>query len=165
MTELGFHWPSLIVYLTNFLLLLGILYVFAYKKILAVLDQRTQKVKDSLEEAEQVRRDAATAQEEVRQQLEQSRHSNQEMIEQARQSAEKFREEEITKAKAEAEAFLDKAQKQINQQRETEIEEIRSQFADLAITAAEKVIERSLDRDAHQELIDQVISGHHPNTH
>ena len=158
MDKLGFHLPSLLVYLVNFLLLLGILYVFAYKRILNALDERSQRVKDSLDEAEKVRNDAAKAQEDVKQQLDASRQSNQEMMQQAREAADRFREEEIAKARTESEAFLERARQQIQREQDSVVESIRAQFADLAITAAEQVIDRSLDRDAHQDLIQKVLS-------
>ena len=50
MAELGFHLPSLIVYLVNFTILLIILYVVAYKPILRILDQRAERIRGSLEE-------------------------------------------------------------------------------------------------------------------
>ena len=48
MAELGFHWPSLLVYLVNFTLLLAILYVVGYKPILRILNQRTERIRGSL---------------------------------------------------------------------------------------------------------------------
>ena len=45
----------------------------------------------------------------------------------------------------------------IQHERDNAVEEVREQFADLAITAAERVIRRSLDRDAHRDIIDQVL--------
>ena len=54
MAELGFHWPSLIVYLANFTILLIILYLVGYKPILRMLDQRAERIRGSLEEAEQI---------------------------------------------------------------------------------------------------------------
>lgn len=163
MSQLGFHWPSLLVYLVNFLLLLGVLYVFAYKRILKTLDERSQRVKDSLDQAEKVRSDAVKAQDEVRRQLDASRQSNQEMMQQAREAADKFREEEIAKVRVEGEAFLDRARQQIQTERDLAVEGIRSHFADLAITAAEQIIDRSLDHDAHKELIQKVLSDQGSN--
>ena len=122
------------------------------------MDERSQRVKDSLDEAEKVRNDAAKAQEEVKQQLDASRQSNQEMMQLAREAADRFREEEIAKARTESEAFLERARQQIQREQDSAVEGIRAQFADLAITAAEQVIDRSLDRNAHQDLIQKVLS-------
>ena len=48
-TDLGINGPSLIAYLINFVLLLGILTLFAYKPLLKVLDQRSERIRESLE--------------------------------------------------------------------------------------------------------------------
>ena len=157
MAELGLHIPSLIVYLVNFLILMALLYFVGYKRILSVLDQRSERIKASLDESEKAKKQAEVAQEEMRKQLEQSRQGSAQVMEQARQMAEKFREEEMAKARAESEAFLQRARQQIQQERDAAVEELRARFADLAITAAERVVGRSLDKNAHKELIDGVL--------
>ncbi|MBI2165810.1 MAG: F0F1 ATP synthase subunit B [Chloroflexi bacterium] len=157
MAQLGFHWPSLVIYLVNFLILLGILYVMGYKPILRMLDQRSEKIKESLEEADRVRRESAKAQEEMQQRLEEAHQEGQRLLEEARQAAERYREEERKRARQEAAAFLERARGEIRKERDSAIEEVRGQFADLAILAAERVIERSLDKAAHREIIDKVL--------
>ncbi|MFH1140464.1 MAG: F0F1 ATP synthase subunit B [Chloroflexota bacterium] len=157
MDKLGFHWPSLVVYLVNFTILLGILYAVGYKPILRMLDQRSQRIRESLEQAERIQKESAERQAAMQIQLQEARREGQALIEQARQSAEQYREEERERARQQANAFVERARAGIQRERDNAIEEVRSQFADLAITAAERVIRRSLDRDAHKELIDQVL--------
>ncbi|MCZ6891697.1 MAG: F0F1 ATP synthase subunit B [Chloroflexi bacterium] len=157
MAELGFHWPSLLVYLVNFTLLLAILYVVGYKPILRILNQRTERIRGSLEEAEQIRAESEVRQEEMKRELDQARQEGQVLITQARELADRYRDEERQKAKVEAEAFLTRARSDIERERDNAIEEVRQQFADLAITAAERVVERSLDKDAHREVIEKVL--------
>ena len=53
--------------------------------------------------------------------------------------------------------MLVRARTEIERERDAAIEQVRSQFANLAITAAERVVERSLDKDAHAQLIDKVL--------
>ncbi len=157
MDKLGFHWPSLVVYLVNFTILLGILYAVGYKPILRMLDQRSQRIRESLEMAERIQKESAERQATMQLQLQEARREGQALIEQARQAAEQYREEEREKARQQATAFVERARADIQRERDNAIEEVRGQFADLAITAAERVIRRSLDRDAHKELIDQVL--------
>lgn len=157
MSDLGLHLPSLIVYLVNFGILAVVLYLVGYKPILKMLDQRSQRVKSSLDEAERVKQEAARAQEEMQRQLGEARKSSQQVLEQGREMADRFREEELAKARKEAEDFLQRARQQIQQERDAAVEQLRGQFADLAITAAERVVERSLDRTAHRDLIEQVL--------
>ena len=157
MADLGFHWPSLVVYVVNFTILLGILYLVGYKPILRILDQRSTRIRDSLEQADRIQKESAERQVEMEQQLQQGRREGQALIEQARQMADRYREEERERARQEAETFLTRARADIQRERDNAVEEVREQFADLAITAAEQVIRRSLDRDAHKEIIEQVL--------
>ena len=79
------------------------------------------------------------------------------MIAQAREVADRFREEELAKAREDIAAERERAQANIQSERDAAIEELRREFSNLAITAAERVIERSLDESAHRELIDRVL--------
>ena len=58
MTELGLNIPSLVAYLINFVVLLGILLVFAYKPLISAIDQRAEKIRESLEAADKAQEDA-----------------------------------------------------------------------------------------------------------
>jgi len=157
MDALGINLSGLLTQLVSFTLLFVLLYAVLYKPILRMLDQRAEKIKESLETAERARDDAARSSEAVEAQLTEARAEGQAMIVQAREVADRFREEELAKARAEITAERERAEVSIQRERDSAIEELRSQFADLAITAAEKVIHRSLDGDAHRELIEQVL--------
>ena len=161
-TELGVNLPSLIAYVLNFLILLGVLVFFAYRPLLRVLDQRSGRIQESLEAAERAQASAATSEAAVEAQLNEARQEGQQLLEQAREASERFRGEEMERAQQEAEAFVERARSDIQRERDAAIEEVRANFGDLAITAAERVIRRSLDRQAHQELIAQVLEeGEH----
>ena len=157
METLGVHLPSLLIYLVNFLLVLGLLFAFAYKPILRLMDQRADRIRESLEASERARDEAASSQQAVEDQLVEARREGQRIIDQAREAAERFRGEEMERARGEAETFVSRAQADIQRERDAAIEEVRANFGDLAITAAERVVRRSLDRQAHEDLISQVL--------
>jgi F-type H+-transporting ATPase subunit b len=156
-TELGINLPSLIAYLINFIILLGILTIFAYKPLLRMLDARSERIRESLEAADRARADAASSQEAIQEQITEARREGQRIMDQTREAAERFRAEEMDKARQEAEAFVERARGDIQRERDNALEDVRASFGDLAITAAERVIRRSLDRTAHEELISQVL--------
>ncbi len=157
MAELGFNIPSLIAYLVNFIILLAILMLFAYKPVLKALDARSERIRESLEAAERATAEAATSRAAIEDQVNEARRQGQQMLDQAREAAERFREEEMTRARQEAQDFADRARGDIQRERDAAVAEVRLNFGDLAITAAERVIRRSLDRQAHQELVAQVL--------
>ena len=154
---LGIHFPSLAIYLVNFLLVLLLLYLFAYKPILRLMDQRAERIRESLEAADTARQEAASSQEAIQEQVTEARREGQRIMDQAREASERFRTEEMDKARQEAEAFVERAKEDIARERDTAPQEVRASFGDLAITAAERVIRSSLDRQAHEELINQVL--------
>ena len=93
----------------------------------------------------------------MQKQIDEVRAEGQAMIAQARDVAERFREEELAKARQEIEAQRRRAEAEIQREKAAAIEEIRGQFAGLAITAAERVIRQSVDEAAHSGLIEQVL--------
>lgn len=157
MTQLGVNLPTLIAYLLNFGILLAILFFFAYKPLLRTLDRRSESIRDSLAAADRAREEAASSQAAIEEQLNESRREGQRLLDQAKEAADRYREEEMGRARQEAEGFVERARSDIRRERDAAIAEVRVGFGDLAITAAERVIRHSLDRQAHQELIAQVL--------
>lgn len=155
---LGVDLTSLIAYLVNFGLLLVILYFFGYKRLLAALDQRSQRIKESLEQADRVRQESQQRQAEMQRALDASRQEGQKLLIQAQEAAARYREEQAAQARAEAERFKAEARDEIRQERDAAIEQVRGQFATLAMTAAERIVRRSLDERTHRELIEQVLT-------
>jgi F-type H+-transporting ATPase subunit b len=155
--ELGFNIPSLLVFLVNFAILLVILYFFAYKPILKMLDQRSERIRESLEAAERAKQQAEESEARTQEQLQEARRQGQQLLEQARALADKYREDEMAKAREEGEAFVARARQEIQQERDGAVEEVKRHFAILAIQAAERVIGQSLDDRAHRDLIVQVL--------
>jgi F-type H+-transporting ATPase subunit b len=156
-TDLGINLWSLIAYLINFVILLGILAVFAYRPLLRVLDQRSERIRESLEAADRAREEASSSQQVIEEQLNEARREGQRLLDQAREAVDRYRGEEMDRARQEAEAFVERARSDIQRERDAAIQEVRANFGDLAITAAERVIRRSLDRQAHGDLISQVL--------
>lgn len=157
MDALGINIPGLVTQILGFLILFGILYMLLYKPILRMLDQRSVRIRESLEAAQRAQEGAAESQQLIQNQLDEARAEGQQLIAQAREVAERFREEEQSKTRIEIEGERNRAQTAIANERDAAIEDLRREFAGLAISAAERVIERSLDESAHEDLINQVL--------
>ncbi|MEE9203345.1 MAG: F0F1 ATP synthase subunit B [Dehalococcoidia bacterium] len=155
--ELGFHLPSLIVYGLNFGILFTLLYVVAYKPILRMLDQRSSTIQDSMEQAERIRQEAAQAEERVKARLEEARREGQGIVNQAGEAGERVKEEARAEARRETESILSRARLETQRERDEALDALRQEFADLALRAAEKVINQALDRKAHHRLIEEAL--------
>jgi len=154
---LGISLPTLLAQLVNFTILFGLMYLVAYKPIMRMLDERSRKVKESMEQAEFIKQQAERAEEETRKRIEEATKEGQEIIARAARMGEEVRQEAEQKARQEAESLIARARSEIQRERDEAIDELRREFADLTIMAAEKVIDRSLDKEAHRQIIYEVL--------
>lgn len=154
---LGINVPTLLAQIVNVVILLVVLYFVAYKPVMRMLDERSKRIKDSMDQADAIKEQAARTEEEVKKQLEAASREGQKRIAQAVKVGEEMREKTRQSARQEAEAIITQARGEIQRERDEAISELRKEVADLTIMAAEKVIDRSLDKKAHRELIDQVL--------
>ncbi len=157
MGELGINLPLLISQLISFLILLTVLYFVGYKRIIKMLDERAQKVKESMEQAELVKSHSAKAEEEVKKQVQVASQRGLELIAQATQTSDEIRAKAQDLAKQDSEVLIEKARQAIKTERDSALDELRQEFAELTIMAASKVVGESLDKETHKKLIDKVL--------
>lgn len=157
--QLGINLPGLIAQIINFGLVVLLLWLLAWKPILRMLDQRREKIQDSLTRAEQLKQQTEQGQAEIQAQLDAARREGQQIVANAQQVAERTRQVELERARGEADRLIERAREEINLERDRVIQDLRREFADLTVTAAEKVINQSLDGDRarHERLIDDVL--------
>ncbi|MBA7634050.1 ATP synthase subunit b [subsurface metagenome] len=72
-------------------------------------------------------------------------------------TGEEVRQQTQQEARQEAETLIIRARMEIQQERDEAIDDLRKQFADLTILAAGRIIDRSLDKKAHRQLIEKVL--------
>ena len=157
LADLGISLPVLLAQVINVVILLGLLYLVAYKPIMRMLDERSRKVKESMEQADSIKEQAARAEEEVKKQLGSASREGQERLAHAVRMGEEVKQKAQQEARQEAEALIAQARTEIQRERGEAIDELRKEVADLTILAAGKGIDRSLDKEAHRQLIDKVL--------
>jgi F-type H+-transporting ATPase subunit b len=157
LSSIGIEAPVLISQFVAFSILFVVLYFVAYKPILRMLDERSKKIKESLEQAEAVKEQSIHAEDEIKQQIQAAGQQGQAIIARATQSSEEIQQRAQEQAKQEAEILLARARNEIKTERDEAIDQLRSEFAELTISAAGKVIGKSLNKESHQELIDKVL--------
>ena len=157
MEGLGINLPSLLAQLINFIILMGILYLVAYKPIMRMLDERAGRIRESMEQTEKIKQQAEDAEAEFKKQIAAASKQGQQVIDRAARTAEEIRQKARREAEVEAEALLTRARAEIRRGRDEVVDELRREFADITILAASKVIDRSLDKEAHRQVIDKVL--------
>lgn len=157
MEGIGINLPLLLAFVVNFIILLVLLSVVLYKPVLKMLDERQAKIKDSMEQAEKIKQQITQSEENIKAHLDSARKEGQKIVAQAEQIGERLKTEAKEEARHEAESLINKARVEIQRQRDKDVEDLRKQFADIAISAAEKVINETLDKNKHRKLIDDIL--------
>jgi F-type H+-transporting ATPase subunit b len=155
--SLGINPATLLAQVINVVILFGLLYLVAYKPIMRMMDERSNKIKESMDNTEYIRQQAERAEEEAAKRIEMAAREGQEAIARAVRTGEEVRQEAQQKAKGEAEVMIARARVEIQRERDEAVEQLRREFADITIEAAGKVIDRTLDKKAHRDIIDKVL--------
>jgi|TARA_B110000438_G_scaffold263755_1_gene275958 F-type H+-transporting ATPase subunit b len=157
MGELGINLPGLITQLISFTVLLFLLTKFLYKPVLKLLDERTEKIKKGLSDAELASKGAEQAAQRIEDEISQARLEGKKLIEEAQQASSKLRDTEKEKISVEIQGMMDKARKEIESERDGAILELKNEFGSLVIGAASKVIEKEVDDKSHSELLNKAL--------
>jgi F-type H+-transporting ATPase subunit b len=141
-----------------FVLLFFLLSKFAYPGIKKGMDDRAEKIRTSIDEAENARGDAQRILEEYQRQLTDARSESARIIEEARQAADRLRQDLKRQAETEVGELRARAQEDIQAQVQRAMADLQARVGELAIELAEKVVERSLDRETNMQLIENYIN-------
>ncbi len=154
---MGINLPGLITQLISFAILVFLLTRFLYKPVVKLLDERAEKIKKGLSDAESASKGAEEAASKIEEELSQARLEGKKLIEAARDASNQLREDEKEKISAEISQMMEKAKKEINSERDSAILELKNRFGELVVDAAGKVIEKEIDEKSHSELIKKAL--------
>lgn len=143
--------------LVLFVIFAFVLGKFAWGPLLKIIDEREQSVREQVEGAQKAQTEAQALVVQRQEQLSAAAREREELIARAQKEAELIRTDLMGKARSDAEAIVEKAKQQIQQEKSRAIQELRSQVADLAVEAAGKIVESSLTPEAQRKLVDDYI--------
>lgn len=149
--------PELIWGTLAFALLFLFLRKRVFPNIRSVFEQRTKRIEDALNEAEQNRQEAQRLLDNYKKQLSGAREEARRIVEEAKEAAEHARREIITKSENEAENILERAQREIESQRRAAFAELRNEVGELAVAVAGRIVHEELDDDRQLRLVDDYI--------
>jgi F-type H+-transporting ATPase subunit b len=155
---LGLNLPGFLWHTVNFLLLLFLLSRLLYRPVLKMLDERAERIRESLERAEQVQAQAESDEQERRAQADDARRQVQAMLTQATTMAEQVKAEARQAAQEEARRIVERAQAEATAERDQAMSELRQQVAELSILAAERVVRASLDSQTNRRLVEEFLT-------
>jgi F-type H+-transporting ATPase subunit b len=157
MDAVGINWPGLLTQLISFIILFTLLKKFLYSPVVKMLEDRSEKIKSSLETAERVKQEAEQTTEVNETLMVKAREESQMLISEAREQARKIKDLEMEKSKEQIENERKRAIDEIKSEQEKIINNIRSEFSGLAISAAEKIVEKEVNEKNHDQLINSFL--------
>lgn len=154
---LGISLTEFIFYLINFLILVGVLGKFLYKPFLEFMENRSQSIKDALDNAEMTNRRADEKMHNYNKRIAGVEEEGREIIREAKQRADAQAADIVAEAQQKASDIIAKAERTIEREKEKAMEDMRQEIAVLAMMAAEKIVEQEIQRVGQEAIIDEVI--------
>ena len=141
----------------NLLIQMWLIKKFLFKPVQKVLAQRQQLADAQIADAEAARTDAEAMRADYEQRLAAAKEEAATLVQNATRTAQLRSEEILRQAQADAVEIKNKADADIAQQRKKAINEVKDEIGGIAMDIASKVVEREIDLQAHQALIDEFI--------
>lgn len=131
---------------------------YVWPPLLAAIEERQKAIADGLASAERATNDLKLAQEAATDKLAEAKAQAAEIIEQANKRSAQMIEEAKNDAIVARDKIIAQGEAEIEAERNRAKEQLRSQVAVLAVAGAEKIIERTIDIDAHKEIVDKLAA-------
>jgi F-type H+-transporting ATPase subunit b len=149
---------SLIIQMINFLVLLFILWKLLYKPLVAKMEERTQAIRKSLEEAQAARADAERQRQEHAAQIQAALGEAQAIRATALKEAADEQRRLVEAARAEAGRLVQTAKAEMEQDIRRARQQLRQEVGDLAVQIAERLIKKSLRDEDHHRIVQEALS-------
>ncbi|MBI4037144.1 F0F1 ATP synthase subunit B [Candidatus Daviesbacteria bacterium] len=159
LTDFGVKPILLIAQVVNFLLLLLILKKFLYKPILKVLEERKQKIADSLKNAQAIEEKLQKTEEDREKRLADARQEAKVIIDEAGKGASQIMADAKISAQQEIERLVEKSKIALELERTKMERETRAGLAELVVTSLEKVVGRAVTDKDRKNLIEKSVKG------
>lgn len=158
MSKLGVNGWDLIVQLIAFIVFVGIFWRYALGPITRMLDQRRERIEESMQAAERMQKELAATQARNEEILAEARREAQKVLSDARENADQTRARAHDQAQVEANQIIEKARAAIASETEQAWQQLRQDVADLAISAATKIVRKELDQAQQSRLIEETLA-------
>jgi F-type H+-transporting ATPase subunit b len=150
--------PGLMIWtIVCFLICLFVLKRFAFGPIQQAIDERRERIRQSLEEADRAREEAHELLEEHKRLIAQAKGEAEEILAEARRVGDATERRMRDETEVERQRRLEDTKKQIDAETRRALDMIRTEVADLSLIAAAKVTGKSLDSEDHRRLIEEAV--------
>ena len=151
------NWSIIMIWITVIVLFL-VLKKFFFEKVKNFMETRSNSIQDAFDSAEAVNRRADEKMQNYTKRIANVEAEGREIIRDAKIKADAQAREIIEDANKQATEILNKAEKNIEREKQKAMEEMRKEVAALAMLAAERIVEREIQNIGQDEIVDEVIN-------
>jgi F-type H+-transporting ATPase subunit b len=131
---------------------------YVWPPLMDAIEARQKKIADGLTQAERAGKDLELAQAKATDKLKEAKVQAAEIIDQANKRRTQIVEEAKNEGETERNKIIAQGEAEVEAERNRAREELRQQVASLAIAGAEKIIKRSIDKEANSDIIDKLVA-------
>lgn len=155
LNTLGIYWPKLIAQTINFAIVLFVLWKWAYRPVLSILEERRQKVAESMTNADKIKAELVRTEEARQEVLNQANTQANRLIEEARVAAARVQEVETQKAIATAADIVSKAKQAAEAEHARMLTDLKREVGRLVVDTTSKVTGKILTVDDQKRLAEE----------
>jgi F-type H+-transporting ATPase subunit b len=155
----GVDWPHLISQIISFGIVCALLYKFAYRRVLAMLEQRRQQIAEGLANAEKIKAELARTEAQRQEAMAQANSQATKLIEEARAAAARVQEQETQKAIAAAESIIAKAREAAEQDHARMLAELKREVGRLVVQTTATVTGKILTPEDQRRLAEETTNS------
>jgi F-type H+-transporting ATPase subunit b len=148
----GVDWGHLISQTISFIIVCVLLYFFAYKRVLTILEERRQRIAEGLQNAEKIKAELARAEQQRQEIFQQANAQATRLIEEAREAAAKVQAQETQKAIAAAEQIIAKARQAAEADHARMLTELKREVGRLVVQTTATVTGKILTPEDQRRL-------------
>jgi F-type H+-transporting ATPase subunit b len=150
--KFGIDWQLIIAQAINFIIVAFLLWRFAFKPVMATLDERQKKISEGLQFAEESKKQLAETEKKQGEVLREANNRAQEILHEAREKANQFEEKMKAETAAQIEEMRKRAEEANERERQKIMSEVREEIARLVVLTSAKVLRRELDEEERHRL-------------
>lgn len=141
----------------NFGILVVVLSWLLFRPAKEFIQEKREKIKSRIDNAQEKEETARQLKKEREEKLKEAKRRRNEIIEEAERRAEEIIQEGREEAEEEAERIVEQARKEARQEKEEAFKELEEEYVDIALTGAEKVLQRDIKREDHAKFLDSLF--------
>jgi len=147
----------LVAQMINFAIVIYVLYYFALKPLMKIMEERSEKIEKSIVEAKKIEEKLEITDIDYKEAMANAKKEANQIMEKANVQAEEKREEMLKKAKLEIGAVINEEKAKMQTEKAEVLKELKKEVAEMLVLSLEKVLDKNLDDKTDKELIDNIV--------